>query len=101
MVWIYGGGFNAGSTSEANYSGEMLARKGVVLVSIAYRVGQLGFMAHPELSAESLNHVSGNYGLLDMIAGLKWIQKNIAAFGGDPRMVTIFGEYQTSIFENE
>jgi len=92
LVWIYGGGFNAGSTSEANYSGEMLARKGVVLVSIAYRVGQLGFMAHPELSAESLNHVSGNYGLLDMIAGLKWIQKNIAAFGGDPRMVTIFGE---------
>ncbi len=92
LVWIYGGGFNAGSTSETVYSGEKLAKKGVVLVSIAYRVGQLGFMAHPELSAESPNHVSGNYGLLDMIAALKWIQKNIAAFGGDPKKVTIFGE---------
>jgi para-nitrobenzyl esterase len=92
LVWIYGGGFNGGSTSEPVYSGEKLARKGVVLVSIAYRVGQLGFMAHPELSAESPNHVSGNYGLLDMIAGLQWIQKNIAAFGGDQNKVTIFGE---------
>ena len=92
LVWIYGGGFNAGATSETNYSGEKLAKKGVVLVSIAYRVGQLGFLAHPELSAENPNHVSGNYGLLDMIAGLKWIQKNIAAFGGDPNKVTIFGE---------
>jgi carboxylesterase type B len=92
LVWIYGGGFNAGATSERNYSGENLAKKGVVLVSIAYRVGQLGFLAHPELSAESPNHVSGNYGLLDMIAGLQWVQKNIAAFGGDPGKVTIFGE---------
>jgi len=92
LVWIYGGGFGAGSTSEATYSGENLAKKGVVLVSIAYRVGQLGFLAHPELSAESPNHVSGNYGLLDMIAGLKWIKQNIAAFGGDPNKVTIFGE---------
>jgi len=92
FVWIYGGGFNGGSTSEPNYSGENLAKKGVVLVSIAYRVGQLGFMAHPELSAESPHHISGNYGLLDMIAGLQWIQKNIAAFGGDPSKVTIFGE---------
>jgi len=92
LVWIYGGGFNAGSTSEPVYSGEKLARKGVILVSIAYRVGQLGFLAHPELSAESPNHVSGNYGLLDMIAGLRWVQRNIAAFGGDPRKVTIFGE---------
>jgi para-nitrobenzyl esterase len=92
LVWIYGGGFNGGSTSEPVYSGEKLAKKGVVLVSIAYRVGQLGFMAHPELSAESPNHVSGNYGLLDMIAGLKWVQKNIAMFGGDPNKVTIFGE---------
>jgi len=92
LVWIYGGGFAAGSTSEATYSGEKLAKKGVVLVSIAYRVGQLGFLAHPELSAESPNHVSGNYGLLDMIAGLKWIQQNIASFGGDPKRVTIFGE---------
>ncbi len=92
LVWIYGGGFGAGSTSEKNYSGENLAMKGVVLVSIAYRVGQLGFLAHPELSKENSNHVSGNYGLLDMIAGLQWVQKNIAAFGGDPGKVTIFGE---------
>jgi para-nitrobenzyl esterase len=92
LVWIYGGGFSFGSTSEPVYNGEKLAKKGVVLVSIAYRVGPLGFLAHPELSAESSNHSSGNYGLLDMIAGLKWIQKNIAAFGGDPGKVTIFGE---------
>jgi len=92
LVWIYGGGFGAGSTSEPNYSGEKLAEKGVVLVSIAYRVGQLGFLAHPELSKESPQNVSGNYGLLDMIAGLQWVQKNIAAFGGDPDKVTIFGE---------
>jgi para-nitrobenzyl esterase len=92
LVWIYGGGFGAGATSEPNYNGEHLARKGVVLVSIAYRVGNLGFLAHPELSKESPAKVSGNYGLLDMISGLKWIQKNIAAFGGDPGKVTIFGE---------
>lgn len=92
LVWIYGGGFGAGATSEWPYNGEKLARKGVVLVSIAYRVGQLGFFAHPELSAENPNRVSGNYGLLDMIAGLKWIKENIAAFGGDPEKVTIFGE---------
>ena len=92
LVWIYGGGFGAGATSEKNYGGEKLAMKGVVLVSIAYRVGQLGFLAHPELSKENSNHVSGNFGLLDMIAGLQWVQKNIAAFGGDPGKVTIFGE---------
>ena len=92
LVWIYGGGFSFGSTSEPVYSGERLAKKGVVLVSIAYRVGPLGFLAHPELSAENPNQVSGNYGLLDMIAGLEWIQKNITAFGGDPNKVTIFGE---------
>ena len=84
LVWIYGGGFNGGATSIPVYSGEKLAKRGVVLVSIAYRVGILGFFAHPELSAESPHHVSGNYGLLDMIAGLQWIQRNIAAFGGDP-----------------
>jgi para-nitrobenzyl esterase len=92
LVWIYGGGFGAGATSEANYNGAKLAQKGVVLVSIAYRVGPIGFLAHPELSAETTNRVSGNYGLLDMIAGLQWVQKNIAAFGGDPDKVTIFGE---------
>jgi para-nitrobenzyl esterase len=92
LVWIYGGGFNAGATSIPGYSGEVLAKKGVVLVSIAYRVGTLGFLAHPELSAETRQHVSGNYGLLDMISALTWIKKNIAAFGGDPNKVTIFGE---------
>jgi para-nitrobenzyl esterase len=92
LVWIHGGGFSGGATSEWNYNGENLAKKGVVLVSITYRVGQLGFLAHPELSKENPNHVSGNYGLLDMIAGLQWVQKNIAAFGGDPCKITIFGE---------
>ena len=92
LVWIYGGGFSFGSTSDPVHNGEHLARKGVVLVSIAYRVGQLGFLAHPELSSESPDGVSGNYGLLDQIAGLQWIQKNISAFGGDPDKVTIFGE---------
>jgi para-nitrobenzyl esterase len=92
LVWIYGGGFNAGATSVPTYSGEVLARKGVVLVSISYRVGALGFLAHPELSAESPEHVSGNYGLLDMIAAFQWIRTNIGAFGGDPSKVTIFGE---------
>ncbi|MBN2012111.1 carboxylesterase family protein [candidate division KSB1 bacterium] len=90
LVWIYGGGFNFGATSY--YNGEHLAKKGVVLVNITYRVGHLGFLAHPELSAENEHHASGNYGLLDMIAGLQWIQKNITAFGGDPNKVTIFGE---------
>lgn len=92
LVWIYGGGFSFGSTAEPVYTGEQLAKKGVVFVSIAYRVGQLGFLAHPELSAENSNNVSGNYGLLDQIAGLQWIKENIAAFGGDPNKVTIFGE---------
>jgi para-nitrobenzyl esterase len=92
LVWIYGGGFGAGATSENNFNGAKLAQKGVVLVTIAYRVGVLGFLAHPELSAESPNKASGNYGLLDMIASLQWVQKNIAAFGGDPNKVTIFGE---------
>lgn len=92
LVWIYGGGFSFGSTSTPVHNGEHLARKGVVLVSVNYRVGPFGFLAHPELSAESPRHVSGNYGLLDQIAGLQWVKKNIAAFGGDPAKVTIFGE---------
>ena len=91
MVWIYGGGFAAGATSSATYDGTRLAQKGVVLVSVAYRVGPFGFLAHPELSRES-GHGSGNYGLQDMIASLEWVKANIAAFGGDPRNVTIFGE---------
>jgi len=92
FVWIYGGGFAGGATSIPTFSGEKLAKKGVVLVSIAYRVGQMGFFVHPELSTETKNRVSGNYGLLDIVAGLQWIRKNIAAFGGDPNRVTIFGE---------
>ena len=101
LVWIYGGGFSVGGTAVPTYSGEKLAQKGVVLVSIAYRLGPLGFLAHPELSAESPQHVSGNYGLLDMIAALQWIQKNIAAFGGDPHKVTIFGESAGGIAVSE
>jgi para-nitrobenzyl esterase len=92
MVWIHGGGFSAGAPLESTYYGEKLTRKGVIYVSVAYRLGQLGFLAHPELSAESPNKVSGNYGILDQIAALKWIQRNIEAFGGDPDKVTIFGE---------
>jgi para-nitrobenzyl esterase len=91
MVWIYGGGFSIGATSMAAYNGENLAKKGVVFVSVAYRVGALGFLAHPQLSAEQGGH-SGNYGLLDQIAGLQWVKRNIAAFGGNPNRVTIFGE---------
>jgi len=91
IVWIYGGGFNVGSASMANYSGEQLAREGVVYVSIAYRVGPLGFLAHPELTAEGNGH-SGNYGLMDQVAGLDWIRRNIAGFGGDPDNVTIMGQ---------
>ncbi len=92
MVWIHGGGFAFGSPSDDWTSGEMLAEKGVILISVAYRLGQLGFLAHPELTTESSNNASGNYGLMDMIAGLKWIQTNISKFGGDPERVTIFGE---------
>ena len=92
LVWIYGGGFNGGATSYPVHDGAKLAKRGVVLVSISYRTGVLGFFAHPELGAESPSHSSGNFGLLDMIAGLQWISRNIAAFGGDPARVTIFGE---------
>jgi len=91
MVWIYGGGFTIGGTSLAQYDGKNLAKKGVILVSIAYRLGAFGFLASPELTAEQGGH-SGNYGLMDQIAGLQWVKKNIAAFGGDPGRVTIFGE---------
>jgi para-nitrobenzyl esterase len=91
MVWIYGGGLQAGSASEPRQDGEDLTRKGVIVVSMNYRLGVFGFMAHPELSRES-GHGSGNYGLMDQIAALKWVKSNIAAFGGDPGNVTIFGE---------
>src|SRR5215475_9259289 len=90
IVWVHGGGFVGGSTSIPLYDGSGYARKGVVLVSLAYRLGQYGFMASPELSRES-GHGSGTYGIQDLIAGLKWVHANIAAFGGDPGNVTIFG----------
>ena len=93
MVWIHGGSFTSGSGSMPVYAGETLARAGdVVVVTINYRLGPFGFLAHPELSKESPQGVSGNYGLLDQIAALKWVRRNIAAFGGDPRRVTAFGE---------
>jgi para-nitrobenzyl esterase len=92
VVWIYGGGFTIGSAAMANYAGETLARKGIVYVSIAYRLGALGFMAHPELTRESRHGSSGNWGLLDQIAALEWIQRNIERFGGDPGNVTIMGQ---------
>src|SRR5215475_3709928 len=92
MVWIPGGGFVGGSSAGRIYEGAELAKKGVVLVSINYRVWKFGFLAMPELSKESDHHVSGNYGLLDQIAALQWVKQNIAAFGGDPGNVTIFGQ---------
>src|SRR5262245_41195734 len=91
MVWIHGGGFAAGSVTLPRLDGTNLARRGVVVVSINYRLGALGFLAHPMLSRESEHGVSGNYGLLDQIAALRWIHENIASFGGNPENVTLFG----------
>jgi para-nitrobenzyl esterase len=91
MVWIHGGGFVGGSGSDQRSDGTLMASKGVVVVSFNYRSGVFGFLAHPELSAESELRVSGNYGLQDQIASLKWIHKNIDQFGGDPNKVTVFG----------
>ena len=92
LVYFYGGGFVAGDGSEPRYDGESMAAKGIVAVTINYRLAVFGFMAHPELTKESTHHSSGNYGLLDQSAALRWVQKNIAAFGGDPKRVTIAGE---------
>ncbi len=92
MVFIHGGGFSAGAGSLELCNGAELAREGVVVVTFNYRLGTLGFMAHPLLSAESPDGVSGNYGLLDQIAALNWVKRNIAAFGGDPGQVTVFGQ---------
>jgi para-nitrobenzyl esterase len=97
MVWIYGGAFTSGSGSLPGYDGDALARKGVVVVTFNYRLGIFGFFAHPELTKESDRGASGNYGLMDQIAALQWVQKNISAFGGDPRKVTIFGESAGSV----
>lgn len=92
MVWIHGGGLMNGSGSLPQYAGDRLAERGVIVVTINYRLGALGFLAHPELNSESRNGGSGNYGLLDQIAALKWVNRNIAAFGGNPDQVTIFGQ---------
>jgi para-nitrobenzyl esterase len=92
LVWIHGGALTSGSSSERMYDGAKLAARGMVLVSINYRLGILGYLAHPQLSAESPQRISGNYGLLDQIEALRWVQRNIAAFGGDPANVTIAGE---------
>jgi len=92
MVWIHGGGLNLGWSNQTEYDGAEFAKRDVVLVSINYRLGPFGFLAHPKLSKESNGNVSGNYGFLDQIAALKWVQKNIAHFGGNPDNVTIFGE---------
>ncbi len=100
MVWIHGGAFTGGSGTVPLYNGEGMARKGVVFVTINYRLGILGFMAHPELSAESDLKTSGNYGILDQIAALQWVKDNIAAFGGDPNNVTIAGQSAGSFSVN-
>jgi para-nitrobenzyl esterase len=92
MVWIYGGGLVNGGTQPAIYQGDNFARDGVVFVSVNYRLGRFGFFAHPALTAEHPGEPKGNYAFLDQIAALRWVQKNIAAFGGDPGNVTVFGE---------
>jgi para-nitrobenzyl esterase len=92
MVWIHGGGFFAGFGGEERHNGARLAKKGAVVVTLNYRLGPFGFLAHPAFAAESPYHAAGNYGLLDQIAALRWVQRNIARFGGDPSRVTIFGE---------
>ena len=92
LVWFYGGGFVAGSASEPRYDGEKLARKGIVVVNANYRLGVFGFFSYPALTKESGHNASGNYGFLDQVAALKWVVRNIGAFGGDPHNVTIAGE---------
>ena len=100
MVWIYGGGFVNGGSSPPEYDGSAFARDGVVLVSFNYRLGNFGFFAHPALSAEQAGGPLGNYGYMDQIAALRWVQRNVVAFGGDPRNVTVFGESAGGISVN-
>src|ERR1700709_1334473 len=100
FVWIYGGGFGSGGAACPIYDGDAMAKKGIIFVSINYRVGVFGFLAHPELTKEANGKASGNYGLLDQIAALKWVKKNIAAFGGDPNNVTIAGQSAGSMSVN-
>ena len=97
LVYFFGGGFRAGDGSEPRYDGESMARKGIVALSVNYRLGEFGFFAHPELTRESPQHASGNQGFLDQTAALQWVKQNIAAFGGDPAKVTIAGESAGSI----
>lgn len=92
MVWIHPGGYTTGSGSAPGFDGEALAKKGVVLVTINYRLGVFGFFSHPELTKESDRHASGNYAFMDQVAALEWVQRNIAGFGGDPHRVTVFGD---------
>jgi len=100
LVYIYGGGFGSGGGNVPIYDGEAIAKKGVVYLTINYRVGIFGFFSHPELSRESANHASGNYGLMDQIAALNWVKANIAAFGGDPDNVTVAGQSAGSMSVN-
>jgi len=97
LVWYYGGGFVAGANCEPRYDGENLAKKGIIVVEPNYRLGVFGFFSHPELTKESGRNASGNYGLLDQVAALQWVIKNIAAFGGDPHDITIAGESAGSL----
>lgn len=97
LVYFYGGGFVAGDGSESRYDGESMARRGIVSVTVNYRLNMFGFMAHPELTKESPHQSSGNYGLLDQAAAIKWVSQNIAAFGGDPKRITIAGESAGSL----
>lgn len=97
LVYFYGGGFVGGDGSESRYDGESMAQKGIVAITISYRLGVFGFLAHPELTQESPHRASGNYGLMDQSAALRWVKKNIAAFGGDPNRITIAGESAGSI----
>ncbi|MES3035654.1 MAG: carboxylesterase family protein [Gemmatimonadota bacterium] len=92
LVYFFGGGFVAGDGSEPRYDGESMAKQGIVVVTLSYRLGIFGFLAHPELTAESANRSAGNYGLMDQTAALRWVRTNVAAFGGDPTRVTIAGE---------
>ena len=100
LVWIYGGGFSQGSASSPIYAGSELARKRVIYVALNYRVGIMGFLAHPEMTKESTHGASGNWGFLDQVAALQWVQKNIAAFGGDPANVTLIGQSAGSMSIN-
>jgi len=100
MLWLHGGGNYAGTASGANFDGESLARRGVVLVTVNYRLTVFGFFAHPELTRESAHHASGNYGLMDQVAALQWVHDNIERFGGDPANVTVFGQSAGAVDAN-